>query len=40
MLMTLLGIVTEVKLVQPRNALLSMFVTLFGIEIESKLLQP
>ena len=34
MLVTLLGIVIEVRLVQPENARIPMLVTLFGIVIE------
>ena len=37
---TLEGIVTEVKLVQPRNAYFPMEVTPSGIVIEVKLVQP
>ena len=40
MLVTPLGIVTEVKPVQPENALSPMFVTLEEIVIEVKLAQP
>ena len=40
MLVTLLGIVTEVKPLQPEKALLPMLVTLLGIVTEVKLLQP
>ena len=39
MLVTLFGIVMEVKLLQPRNAQSPMLVTLFGIVMEVKLLQ-
>ncbi len=37
---TLLGIVTEVKPLQPRKALYPMLVTLLGIVTEVKPLQP
>jgi hypothetical protein len=40
MLVTLLGIVTEVKLLQPEKAPFPMFVTLLGIVTEVKPLQP
>ncbi len=40
MLVTLLGIVTEVKLLQLAKALPPMLVTLLGIVTEDKLLQP
>ena len=40
MLITLSGIVTLVKLVQPENAELPMLVTLSGIVILLKLVQP
>ena len=40
MLVTLLPIVTEVKLLQPEKARLPMLVTLLGIVTEVKLLQP
>ena len=40
MLVTLLGMVTEVRLEQPLNVLASMLVTLLGIAIEIRLLQP
>ncbi len=36
---TLLGIVMEVRLVQPENALLPMLVTLLGMVMEVRLLQ-
>ena len=40
MLVTLLGIVTEVKPVQPEKALIPMLVTLLGIVTEVKPVQP
>ena len=40
MLVTLLGIVTDVKPLQREKALLPMLVTLLGISIEVKPLQP
>ena len=40
MLVTLLGMVTEVKLLQPEKALSLMVVTLLGMVTEVKLLQP
>jgi hypothetical protein len=40
MLVTLLGIITEVKPVQPLKADLPMLVTLFGIDIDIKPTQP
>ena len=40
MLVTLFGIVMEVKLLQPENAAPPMLVTLSGIVMEVKLLQP
>ena len=40
MVVTLLGMVMEVKLVQPWNALSPMLVTLLGMVMEVKLRQP
>ena len=40
MLVTLFGIVTLVRLVQPLNTLLLMLVTLFGIVTLVRLVQP
>ena len=40
MLVTLFGMVMEVRLVQPRKALLPMLVTLFGMVTEVRPLQP
>ena len=40
MFVTLLGMVMEVRAVQPANAKWSMFVTLFGMVIEVILVQP
>ena len=40
MLVTLLGISTEVKLEQPKKASIPMLVTLLGISTELKLEQP
>ena len=40
MLVTLLGIVTLVRLVQPENAMIPMLVTLLGIVTLVRLVQP
>ena len=40
MLVTLLGIMTEVRLLQPRKAEPPMLVTLSGMVMEVRLLQP